>query len=595
MNEKRFAKQLALLRKESGMTQEDLAGQLHISPQAVSKWENGHSLPETALLPELARLMNATIDELFSDNNLTIIEALYGDGIETTNVTKRLNRLLENDTLHIEVSSSLLGVSAPRERPSFLTLKYQSEHGVCYSAFTDREIVSIRGNDMPNHLPNGELSIIAGRYGTQTHNYDVMRKIEHYKLFNWKAYPANHETFPSVPANDKTEFLTLVYLNETGIHIATCAEGESLAYYDNETGLTRQFKGKECFIPDVPELPPFGDGMECSWAAALTAALQAMKIKTNYDEVMGVSGACYRIAFCSPGWDYSSVDGLVVYDYATPGFAAFGYTPEQYGHIEKADRAEHRQKITKEIRSNMPVLGINLRVAPEWGIICGYEKEGEDLFCRTKYDKQTIENDQAFMKGSLAFDSALITNHYNYLYVDNWPFLLCYFSQKRKPPTPNENLLTSLKVFIDCAKKECEDGYFMGFKAYETWIADLKDDIFYETCDDEQIARRFSVNQFCVLSLFDARKSASLYMKNGVKLFDSMQLPIIAELFGKVASIAGDMHKMLDSGTELDGRQSRQFWTLEKRHKQADALGEMAQIEKEAIVYAIDFVSKYDY
>lgn len=373
--------------------------------------------------------------------------------------------------------------------------------------------------------------------------------------------------------------------------MATCAENESLEYSYGKNRLIRQFQNKAYFIPDVPELPSFGEGMECSWAAALTVALQAMKIQTTYDEVMGVSGACYRLAFCSPNWDYSSVDGLVAYDYATPGFAAYGYTPEQYGHIEKADRAAHREKILKEIRSNMSVLGINLRVAPEWGVVCGYRKDSDDLFCRTKYDRMTIENDPVFMKGSAAFDLGSIGNPYNYLYVDNWPFLLCYFSQKRKAPTPKENLLESLKVFTDCVTKEGQ-GYSMGFQAYEIWAADLRDDGFYESCDDGQMVRRFSVNQFCMLSLFDARKSTSAYLKNSSALFESELLDEIARLFETVSGLAGDIHKMLDSGEELNGEQSRLFWTLEKRHQQADALDEMASLERKAYTLALRFLSE---
>lgn len=38
-------KQIALLRKSKGLTQEDVARELNISPQAVSKWENGHTMP----------------------------------------------------------------------------------------------------------------------------------------------------------------------------------------------------------------------------------------------------------------------------------------------------------------------------------------------------------------------------------------------------------------------------------------------------------------------------------------------------------------------------------------------------------------------
>ena len=48
------------------MTQEQLAQRLRVSPQAVSKWENGVSLPDIQLLPELSILLGTSIDALFS-------------------------------------------------------------------------------------------------------------------------------------------------------------------------------------------------------------------------------------------------------------------------------------------------------------------------------------------------------------------------------------------------------------------------------------------------------------------------------------------------------------------------------------------------
>lgn len=56
---------IKLLRKTKGITQEELANALHISYQAVSKWENGSSQPDIALLPPIANYFGVTIDELF--------------------------------------------------------------------------------------------------------------------------------------------------------------------------------------------------------------------------------------------------------------------------------------------------------------------------------------------------------------------------------------------------------------------------------------------------------------------------------------------------------------------------------------------------
>lgn len=54
------------LRKSHGFTQERLAEYLNISPQAVSKWENGTALPDITLVPKLLSIFRVSADELFS-------------------------------------------------------------------------------------------------------------------------------------------------------------------------------------------------------------------------------------------------------------------------------------------------------------------------------------------------------------------------------------------------------------------------------------------------------------------------------------------------------------------------------------------------
>lgn len=51
-------------RKRLGLTQEQLAEHMHVSPQAVSKWENNLSCPDIATLPQLAALFGLSVDEL---------------------------------------------------------------------------------------------------------------------------------------------------------------------------------------------------------------------------------------------------------------------------------------------------------------------------------------------------------------------------------------------------------------------------------------------------------------------------------------------------------------------------------------------------
>lgn len=59
-----IGKNIKRLRITTGMTQEQLAERLHISGQAVSKWENETALPDITLLPDLADCFGVTINEL---------------------------------------------------------------------------------------------------------------------------------------------------------------------------------------------------------------------------------------------------------------------------------------------------------------------------------------------------------------------------------------------------------------------------------------------------------------------------------------------------------------------------------------------------
>ena len=59
-----IGKRIAALRKEKGLTQEELADHMGVSPQAVSKWENDQPCPDISALPKLARLLGVTVDQL---------------------------------------------------------------------------------------------------------------------------------------------------------------------------------------------------------------------------------------------------------------------------------------------------------------------------------------------------------------------------------------------------------------------------------------------------------------------------------------------------------------------------------------------------
>ena len=70
-----FNEKLQELRKQKGLTQEELATSLYVSRTAISKWESGRGYPNIESLKAIAKFFSVTVDELLStDEVLTIAE-----------------------------------------------------------------------------------------------------------------------------------------------------------------------------------------------------------------------------------------------------------------------------------------------------------------------------------------------------------------------------------------------------------------------------------------------------------------------------------------------------------------------------------------
>ena len=66
MNPDETGKTIAALRREAGYTQASLAAALGITDKAVSKWECGKGLPDSSLLPQLAKLLDCDVEIMIS-------------------------------------------------------------------------------------------------------------------------------------------------------------------------------------------------------------------------------------------------------------------------------------------------------------------------------------------------------------------------------------------------------------------------------------------------------------------------------------------------------------------------------------------------
>ena len=85
MDQVKIGKFIQELRKEKNLTQIDLANKLNITDRAISKWENGKSLPDSSIMLELCDILGITVTEL-----------LLGGKIEMENYNKKSEaKLLE--------------------------------------------------------------------------------------------------------------------------------------------------------------------------------------------------------------------------------------------------------------------------------------------------------------------------------------------------------------------------------------------------------------------------------------------------------------------------------------------------------------------
>ena len=74
MSNEKMGRFIAELRKAKGMTQLDLANELHITDKAISKWERGLSNPDIGLLPQLADLLDVSVNELLKGERMDATE-----------------------------------------------------------------------------------------------------------------------------------------------------------------------------------------------------------------------------------------------------------------------------------------------------------------------------------------------------------------------------------------------------------------------------------------------------------------------------------------------------------------------------------------
>ena len=142
---------LRTLRKARGLSQEDLARQLHITRQTLSKWENGQSVPDAQLLLRLAEILDVPVSELLGGP----MEAAGEDVDAVARQLERLNALLaERNRRSRRIWRVVAGVLIAAVALTALTLLLSM---IAFRSYTAESAVSgeteavVEGNNLPSY------------------------------------------------------------------------------------------------------------------------------------------------------------------------------------------------------------------------------------------------------------------------------------------------------------------------------------------------------------------------------------------------------------------------------------------------------------
>ncbi len=111
MNQIKIGKFISEKRKEKNITQNELSEMLGVSDRAISKWENGVCLPDASNMPQLCKILDITINDLFSgkivdmkDNEKKLEENL----LEITRIKEQRDKELLAMEIFISVIVSII-------------------------------------------------------------------------------------------------------------------------------------------------------------------------------------------------------------------------------------------------------------------------------------------------------------------------------------------------------------------------------------------------------------------------------------------------------------------------------------------------------
>jgi transcriptional regulator with XRE-family HTH domain len=144
-------------RKELNLTQLELAEKIYVTPQAVSKWEKGKSVPSIEILIELTKLFNISIDYLLDDSEIK--EHDYESMFNNYSRAAALNKFLNSESPSKQVNK-------------IFYLLDETERELIINYIISKKLL-IDLEDIWPYLTNPERKYILGVVLTNKYDYNI--------------------------------------------------------------------------------------------------------------------------------------------------------------------------------------------------------------------------------------------------------------------------------------------------------------------------------------------------------------------------------------------------------------------------------------
>jgi hypothetical protein len=322
-------------------------------------------------------------------------------------------------------------------------------------------------------------------------------------------------------------------------------------------GFLRQ-EGNRVWIAGVPPLR-FGAGQDNSVIVAYTTLLNAIGERSSYDDLMGRSGAAFRLQLAQPQWCPSAPVACCGYDCTARALSVTGHRARNIACDPKdADACRVRNDLVMAcIDAGAPVLWIE----KEAGLIVGYEDAGRWFLRHYPMDRG---------EQPTRFDNF------------SWGTLLILSERSELPPR-RQTVIESLELALELDETPAWGNYAAGSHAWRLWIQQLADEARFEGLEGDAMTPPMLANAWMYDSLLDARGAASRYLQRIASEFEprtAAHLQRAARAYEELALtlIRGQSHRCYPWTLAQAAR-----WSADMRRAQAEVLKQAFALEQQAL------------